>query len=95
MALIYNASFDSTTRMLSLLDKAGNVISSCEVPSKGLVDDPKKPLMLRAIANNSSVTLKKNGTLSNTYQTSTDGTNWTDYTFRTKISLNKGESVYF
>ena len=95
MALIYDVAFDSQTRVLSLLDKAGNVISSCEVPSKGLVDDPKKPLMLRAIANNSSVTLKKNGTLSNTYQTSTDGTNWTDYTFETKISLNKGESVYF
>ena len=96
MALIYNASFDSTTRVLSLLDKAGNVISSCEVPSKEpLVDDPKKPLMLRAIENNSSVMLSKNGELSNTYQTSTDGTNWTDYTFGTKISLNKGESVYF
>ena len=95
MALIYNASFDSQTRVLSLLDKAGNVISSCEVPSKGLVDDPNKPLMLRAIEDNSSVMLSKNGTLSNTYQTSTDGTNWTDYTSGTKIGLNKGESVYF
>ena len=95
MALIYNASFDSTTRVLSLLDKAGNVISSCEVPSKGLVDDPKKPLMLRAIEDNSSVKLKKNGKLSNTYQTSTDGTNWTDYTLGTETILNKGESVYF
>lgn len=71
------------------------MISSCEVPSKGLVDDPSKPLMLRATEDNSSVTLKMNGRLSNTYQTSTDGTNWTDYTFGTKISLNKGESVYF
>ena len=96
MALIYNASFDSQTRTLSLLDKAGNVISSCEVPSKEpLVDDPNKPLMLRAIADNSSVTLRKSGTLSNTYQTSTDGTNWTDYTLETQIRLNKGESVYF
>ena len=96
MALIYNASFDSTTRVLSLLDKAGNTISSCEVPSKEpLVDDPNKPLMLRAIEGNSSVTLSKNGTLSNTYQTSTNGTDWTDYTLGTKISLNKDESVYF
>ena len=63
-----------------------------ETPS---VDDPNKPLMLRAIADNSFVSLAKNGTLSNTYQTSTDGTNWTDYTFGTEISLNKGESVYF
>ena len=94
MSLIYNATFDSQTRILSLLDKAGNVISSCEVPSKE-VDDPNKPLMLRAIEDNSSVTLTKNGTLSNTYQTSTNGTDWTDYTFGTEISLNKGESVYF
>ena len=96
MALIYNASFDSTTRVLSLLDKAGNVISSCEVPSKEpLVDDPNKPLMLRAIENNSSVTLKENGTLSNTYQTSTNGTDWTDYTLGTEISLNNEDVVYF
>ena len=94
MSLIYNATFDSQRRILSLLDKAGNVISSCEVPSKD-VDDPTKPLMLRAIEDNSSVTLKQNGTLSNTYQTSTNGTDWTDYTLGTGIKLNKGESVYF
>ena len=97
MSLIYNATFDSQTRTLSLLDKAGDVISSCEVPSKELVDDPNKPLMLRAIEGNSYVTLKKKGSgeLSNTYQTSTNGRDWTDYTLGTKISLNKGESVYF
>ena len=95
MSLIYNATFDSPTRVLSLLNKAGNVISSCEVPSKELVDNPNKPLMLRAIANNSSVTLNKKGTLSNTYQTSRDGINWTDYTLGTRIVLNNEESVYF
>ena len=95
MSLIYNATFDSGTRVLSLLDKAGNTISSCEVPSKELVDDPNKPLMLRAIEDNSSVTLRMIGTMSNTYQTSTNGTDWTDYTLGTKISLNNGESVYF
>ena len=95
MSLIHNATFDSQTRVLSLLDKAGNVISSCEVPSKELVDDPNKPLMLRAIEDGSSVNLIKYGTLSNTYQTSTNGTDWTNYTFGTKIRLNKGESVYF
>ena len=95
MSLIYNASFDSQTRVLSLLDKAGNVISSCEVPSKELVDNPNKPLMLRAIEDGSSVSLYNKGASSNTYQTSTNGTDWTDYTFRTEINLNKGESVYF
>ena len=95
MALVYNATFDKNTRKLSFEDKAGNVISSCEVPSKELVDDPSKPLMLRAIEDNSSVTLTKKGTLSNTYQTSTNGEEWTDYTLGTEIRLNKGESVYF
>ena len=95
MSLIYNATFDKNTRKLSFEDKAGNEIYSFIVPSKGLVDDPSKPLMLRAIVNNSSVRLEKRGTLSNTYQTSTDGTNWTDYRLGTQISLNKGESVYF
>ena len=95
MSLIYNATFDSQTRILSLLDKAGNVISSCEVPSKGLVDDPKKPLMLRAIEDNSSILLRRYGKLSNTYQTSTNGTDWTDYGLETEISLNKGDVVYF
>lgn len=94
MSLIHNATFDSQTRVLSLLDKAGNVISSCEVPSNE-VDDPNKPLMLRAIEDNSSVMLGKTGKLSNTYQTSTNGTDWTDYRLGSRISLNKGESVYF
>ena len=95
MALIYDVDFNSDTRVLSLLDKAGNVISSCEVPSKELVDDPNKPLMLRATKDNSSVTLGKYGTLKNKYQTSTDGINWKDYSLGTKIPLSKGEYVYF
>ena len=85
MALIYNASFDSQTRVLSLLDKAGNVISSCEVPSKG------DPLTLTATVVNSSVKLTKNGTLSNTYEVNT-GSGWQSYTFGTVIPLNAGQS---
>ena len=90
MALIYNATFDSQTRILSLLDKAGNVISSCEVPSKD-VDDITKPLTLTATADNSSVMLKKNGTISNRYEVNT-GSGWQPYTFGTVINLNSGES---
>ena len=86
MSLIYNATFDSQTRILSLLDKAGNVISSCEVPSKE-VDE----LTLTATADNSSVKLTKNGTLSNTYEVNT-GSGWEDYAFNTVIPLNAGQS---
>ena len=85
MALIYNASFDSTTRVLSLLDKAGNVISSCEVPSKG------DPLTLTATEDNSSVALTKRGAISNTYEVNT-GSGWQSYTFGTSIHLDAGES---
>ena len=85
MSLIYDVSFDSTTRILSLLDKAGNVISSCEVPSKG------DPLTLTATADNSSVKLIMKGTLSNTYEVNV-GSGWTAYEFGTVIPLNAGES---
>ena len=85
MSLIYNATFDSQTRVLSLLDKAGNVISSCEVPSKG------DPLTLTATADNSSVKLTETGKVDNTYEVNT-GSSWVPYTFGTVINLNKGQS---
>ena len=85
MSLIYNATFDSQTRVLSLLDKAGNVISSCEVPRKS------NELTLTATANNSSVKLTRNGTVNNTYEVNT-GSGWGSYTFDTVIKLNKGQS---
>ena len=85
MALIYNATFDSQTRILSLLDKAGNVISSCEVPSK------RNELTLTATADNSSVKLIRGGEVNNTYEVNT-GSGWGSYTFDTVIELNKGQS---
>ena len=96
MSLIYNATFDSQTRILSLLDKAGNVISSCEVPSKSNVDDITKPLTFRATQDWSTVKLTKNGSPSGTFQTSTDGgSTWSDYTLDTAITLNTGDKVSF
>ena len=96
MSLIYNATFDSQTRVMSLLDKAGNVISSCEVPSKELVDDITKPLTFRATQDGSNVTLKKHFSPSGTFQTSRDGGNtWEDYTIGTAITLNTGDEVSF
>ena len=87
MALIYNATFDSQTRILSLLDKAGNVISSCEVPSKSKGNE----LTLTATADNSSVKLTKIGTLDNTFEVD-KGNGWEGYAFGTVIPLNAGES---
>ena len=95
MALIYDVLFDSGTRVLSLLDKAGNVISSCEVPSKD-VDDITKPLTFKATQDGSTVKLKKNGSLYATFQTSRDGGNtWEDYSLGTAITLNTGDEVSF
>ena len=97
MSLIYNATFNSGTRVLSLLDKAGNVISSCEVPSKELVDDITKPLTFRATQDGSTVSLSKTGSPEGAnFQTSRDGGNtWTDYTIGTAITLNTGDEVSF
>ena len=85
MALIYNATFDSQTRILSLLDKAGNVISSCEVPSKS------NELTLTATSDNSSVELMKRDPLDNTFEVD-KGSGWKAYAFGTVIPLNAGES---
>lgn len=90
MSLIYNATFDSQTRILSLLDKAGNTISSCEVPSKD-VDDHKNPLTLRAIADNSSVKLMESDIVRNTFEVD-KGNGWENYAIGTVIYLNAGES---
>ena len=95
MSLIYDVSFDSTTRVLSLLDKAGNVISSCEVPSKD-VDDITKPLTFKATKDGSMVKLIEIGSPYGTFQTSRDGgKTWTDYTLDTAITLNTGDEVSF
>ena len=93
MSLIYNATFDKNTRKLSFEDKAGNVISSCEVPSK---DDVTKPLTFKATQDGSTVELTKKGSPSGAFQTSRDGGNtWTDYTLNTAVTLNIGEEVSF
>ena len=63
------------------------------VPS---VDDSTKPLTFKATQDGSSVTLKKKGSPTGDFQTSTDGGNtWSDYTLDTAIALNTGDEVYF
>ena len=73
------------------------MISSCEVPSKELVDDITKPLTFRATQDGSTVKLTKNGTPEGSaFQTSRDGGNtWSDYTIDTAITLNTGDEVSF
>ena len=96
MALIYNATFDKTTRKLSFEDKAGNEIYSFIVPERGSVDDITKPLTFKATQDGSTVKLTKSGSPSGDFQTSRDGGNtWTDYTLDTAISLNTGDEVSF
>ena len=95
MALIYDVSFDSGTRVLSLLDKAGNVISSCEVPSKD-VDDITKPLTFKATQDGSTVSIQRYGRPSGAFQTSRDGgSTWTNYGIGTSVTLNTGDEVAF
>ena len=89
MALIYNATFNSGTRVLSLLDKAGNVISSCEVLSKE-VDDPTKPLMFKSQTNGATIS-----TNANNLDFSRNGTDWETYTANTALEVNSGGRVFF
>ena len=97
MALIYNATFDKTTRKLSFEDKAGNEIYSFIVPERvPAVDDITKPLTFRATQDGSTVKLTKRSYPSGSFQTSTDGGNtWSDYTIDSVISLNTGDEVSF
>ena len=92
MSLIYNATFDKNTRKLSFEDRAGNEIYSFTVPERGpAVDDITKPLTFKATQDGSTVSLKKNGTLNNTFEVD-KGNGWEGYAFGTVIPLNAGES---
>ena len=97
MALIYNATFDKTTRKLSFEDKAGNEIYSCTIPERGpAVDDITKPLTFKATQDGSTVTLTKYGSPTGSFQTSRDGGNtWTNYSIGRNITLNIGDEVSF
>ena len=98
MALIYNATFDKTTRKLSFEDKAGNEIYSFTVPERTpAVDDITKPLTFRAIQDGSAVGIFKQASPDGEFQTSRDGGNtWSDYTIGDAITLNNtGDEVSF
>lgn len=61
-------------------------------------DDPNQPLLLYSKQNGSTVALKSVGEFSATYETSTDGTNWTPYALSsdgTVMTLNEGDGLYF
>ena len=56
------------------------------------------PLCFEAIDAGATIALRCNGNnlKTATFQTSTDGQNWTDYTYATNITLaNAGDKVYF
>ena len=58
----------------------------------------KVPLCFEAVDAGATIALKCNGNnlKTATFQTSTDGQNWTDYTYETSITLsNAGDKVYF
>ena len=57
----------------------------------------KIPLCFEAVDAGATIALKCNGNnlKTATFQTSTDGQNWTDYTYETPITLEKDKKVYF
>ena len=59
-------------------------------------DDITKPLTFRATSDNSSVTLKQEGSPSGSFEYSLDGgSTWNSYNIDTAISLNEGDEVCF
>ena len=93
--LLYGVDFDSQTRELTFKRKDGAAIYSCTIPSQTLVDDVTKPLMFRAVEDNSSVTLNAVGNYAGTFKTSTDAHTWESYVMGTAISMNADDRVYF
>ena len=58
----------------------------------------KTPLCFEAVDSGATIALKcnANNLKTATFQTSTDGQSWTDYTYATNITLaNTGDKVYF
>ena len=58
----------------------------------------KIPLCFEAVDSGATIALKCNGNnlKTATFQTSTDGQNWSDYTYATNVALaNAGDKVYF
>ena len=56
------------------------------------------PLCFTAVNNGATIALKRigNNLKTATFETSTDGQNWSDYTYATNITLtNVGDKVYF
>lgn len=92
---ITNVTWDSGTNTLSFW--SGNTLKYSCVIELGLRDDPTKPLYFLSKQNGSTVKLTKNGThnSNDVYQTSTDGTTWSNYTSGTSKTLNNGEGIYF
>ena len=56
----------------------------------------KVPLCFEAVDSGATIALKCNENNFASFQTSTDGQNWSDYTYETGITLtNAGDKVYF
>lgn len=86
---ITNVTWDSTTNTLSFW--SGNTLKySCKV----YVDSVNKPLFFLSKQDGSTITFTNPYSV-DVYQTSTDSTNWSDYTSGTSITLNNGDGVYF
>lgn len=96
MSLIYNATFDKSTRKLSFEDRAGNEIYSFTVPERTPVDDITKPLTFKATQDGSTVKLVMIGYPTGGFQMSRDGGNtWIDFPDNAILRFKAGDEVSF
>lgn len=91
--LLHHAAFDATSRVCKLQDMSNNTL--CEFTMPPSTDDVNKPIMFYSMQDGSELTLYGYGSNPPSFQVSSDGTNWYNYTLGTKITLNKGKLRYF
>ena len=61
---------------------------------RSTVESPNLPLCFKATLDDCSVTLKKNGTINESYEYSMDGITWNSWSFDLIIPLDTGDTVY-
>lgn len=97
--LIYNATWDSSTKTLAFYDRSGNIVYSCvvDVSPQPIVDDPTKPLYIRCMSpDGGTIYLTGTAITTDTFERSTDGVTWEPWQIGSvgTITLGQGQGIY-
>lgn len=97
--LIYNATWESSTKTLAFYDRSGNIVYSCvvDVSPQPIVDDPTKPLYIRCMSpDGGTIYLTGTAITTDSFERSTDGVTWEPWQVGSvgTISLGHGQGIY-